>query len=318
MLLNYGPYIVKIFVNKYGHLGIGGIMAQMPIEIARISANYDYETHEAIRLANAVQGHFSFTELSPEKNISFAPLSFRQAKVSDVMNQIEKARDALRGYHPHLVIITDTNLYGDRFGNLFGSTRANRGVALVTTSDVEEYIIPKGKMISYFLYYLARSTLKFIAPNHKNHDDTRECLFDMMLNKLDIKLSMKENAVCDECRQKLLEYEGGISGAQLKAVDRMLALSGYLLTNDSFPADLVQHPNQRDANAANHDFVKKPDEFERAKKFMDSLASRDTRRVGILILVLMILLLTGLVWLNNIIGWDKWSHGRISQQLESQ
>jgi predicted nucleotide-binding protein len=87
-------------------------------------------------------------------------------------------------------------------------------------------------MTAYFLYYLARYTLSFIVPAHKNHDDTRECVYDRKVNKLDLLKSMRARSLCDDCRKALLNGDSPLSPRQLTAVDKIFDLSGKFLSQN--------------------------------------------------------------------------------------
>ena len=45
---------------------------------------------------------------------------------------------------------------GQKFSNLFGSHRAEDGLAVATTANVADIIVPGDRMVAYILYYLAR------------------------------------------------------------------------------------------------------------------------------------------------------------------
>jgi predicted nucleotide-binding protein len=83
-------------------------------------------------------------------------------------------------------------------------------------------------MNAYFLYYLAHQTLGFIAPEHKNHDDSRACVFDRKIAKRDLLKSMRARALCNDCRRSLLSIEM-LSAKQLDALDKLYSASGALI-----------------------------------------------------------------------------------------
>jgi hypothetical protein len=83
--------------------------------------------------------------------------------------------------------------------------------------------------MSHFIYYLARYTLGFIAPSHKNHEDSRGCVFDRKVNKQDIVRSMRARALCDQCRRNLVEQPGLMTPKQFEALDSLFSLAGRIL-----------------------------------------------------------------------------------------
>lgn len=204
-------------------------MAQMPIEIVAVGAIPSNFLNEAISLANSLQNQFVYMLMSDDDSRYLQIHSFRQSKASSFLDTMEKFKASIRGYHPYIIAFIDSILEGDTYSNLFGSSRAKKRLAVATVANVPGIIIPPDKMGSYFLYYIARYTLGFIAPNQRNHEDTRECVFDRKIDKEDIRKSMKERSLCDDCRAELVSEHSSISPLQLKAIDVMLAKCGELI-----------------------------------------------------------------------------------------
>lgn len=204
-------------------------MAKMPIEIVVMGSVPTIDVEQAISIANSVQNEFAYSLLSPSDAQSFRMLAYQKATARDFLNSVENNRTYIRGFHPFLIAVVDTELEGKYYGNLFGSHRAKSGIAVTTISNVENLIIPQGRMAAYYLYYFARYTLSFIAPSHKNHEESKKCIFDRKVNKLDITKSMKSRAICDECRNALLTDENSLTPAQFEALDALFAMSGKIL-----------------------------------------------------------------------------------------
>lgn len=214
-------------------------MAQMPIEIVTIGSVTLVDIEQAISLANSIQGEFFYNLLNPADAQAFRMLAYQKASAEEFLNLIESRRSYIRGFHPFLLAVVDTELEGKYYSNLFGSHRAEKGIAVVTTSNVEDVIVPDGRMAAYFLYYFARYTLSFVVPNHKNHEETKDCVFDRKINKHDIEKSMRPRAICDECRNILLTQENGLTPSQFEALDVLFSMSGETLKGqviESLPA----------------------------------------------------------------------------------
>ncbi len=91
----------------------------------------------------------------------------------------------------------------------------------MTTKDWESDFAPPS--LSVFLtYYFIRYTMNFICPDIVSHEETRGCFFDLKLHKEDIKLSMRNGRICDQCRKK---FENAIDG---DTYNSLLALIKYL------------------------------------------------------------------------------------------
>jgi len=206
-------------------------MAKLPIEIIQISDAFQFskELNEAIELANFLQNEFIFQMLPSSEGSHFSFLSFNNGMAEEIMDNMEKIRAKIKGFHPFLLLVMDTNLDGKEFANLFGSNRAEKGLGVMTVFNVPETIIPRDKMVSYFLYYFAKYSLSFIIPSHKNHNDAKKCIYDRKIYKVDILQSMRARAFCDDCRRILLSTESTLTPNQFSALDKIFDEAGKKL-----------------------------------------------------------------------------------------
>lgn len=202
-------------------------MAQMPIEIVKISKQYTFDLHSALDAADSLQSAFSYSEVKADADLMLMNLG--RAVTTEIFDGIDKYRRRARGYHPFIIAVIDSHLESERLFNLFGSHRAEDGLAIISTANVENLIIPEGKMVSYFLYYLARYTLSFIAPAHKSHDEHRNCVFDRKIHKPDLLQSIKSRSICDICRRELLSNQIMMSSEQFDALSKLFDAAGSLL-----------------------------------------------------------------------------------------
>ena len=146
----------------------------------------------------------NFIQLQNNEAKAFKTLAYKRASVKDLMDRMESTRSEIGGYHPFIIALVDTKLDGERFSNLFGSNRAEKGIAVFTIDNVDDIIIPADKISSYMLYYFARFTLSFIVPQHKNHDEPKSCVFDRKIYKQDIVNSMKAREIGRaSCRERV-------------------------------------------------------------------------------------------------------------------
>ncbi|MCW3107099.1 MAG: hypothetical protein JWQ09_1605 [Segetibacter sp.] len=206
-------------------------MAKLPIEVISVNENFQFnkELAEAVELANGLQNEFIYELLPSTEGSHFSFLSFNLGKSEEIMDNMEIIRNRIKGYHPFIMLIMDTKLDGKDFGNIFGSNRPEKGIGVLTTYNVPDIIIPQQKMVSYFLYYFARYSLSYIIPSHKNHNDTKNCVYDRKINKKDILQSMRARAFCDDCRRSLLSLNSALTPNQLSALDRIFDLAGKKL-----------------------------------------------------------------------------------------
>jgi predicted nucleotide-binding protein len=94
---------------------------------------------------------------------------------------------------------------------------------------VEETIIPKGKMSSYYLYEIATHTLALIVSGKQYHQETRGCIFDFQEQKIGILDGIKAGKLCDECRTWFQMNGKDLSSAQLSSISTILKRCGELL-----------------------------------------------------------------------------------------
>lgn len=204
-------------------------MAQMTIEVVEVGDLAEFAVSRALALANSLQREFAFTKLDNTEANFLMNYAFQKMCTEEFLNSMEKFRRSAVGFHPYLVAFVDSYLIGDDYENIFGTDRPKKGLAVFTTCNVPE-IIPHERMLSYFVYYLAKPALCFLAPEKKDHSyiDSKGCVFDRKIDKSDIIQSMKGRALCDDCRKELLQREDPISPSQLTAIDRLFTASGDL------------------------------------------------------------------------------------------
>jgi len=203
-------------------------MAQVPIEISIVGNKDLDEVPSAIALANAAQSEFRFDMTSEDLQSRMQMLAYGEVKAVEFFDQVEKIRAEVRGFHPFIIVTIDSHLDGKQYTNLFGSHRSEKGIAVATTDQVADVILPRDRMVAYFVYYFARYTLNFLSPDHRNHEDSRGCVFDRKVNKRDIVQSMRARSLCDDCRRTLISGKGMFSASQFEALDRLFALAGRI------------------------------------------------------------------------------------------
>jgi len=202
-------------------------MAIMPIEVATGGNVPAKQLLRAIQLANSIQKEFTYVRSSADIIQHLSVRSFRRIKTGDFFDQMENVRAKVKGYHPYLIAFVDAYLIGPIHADMFGNIRSRRGLAVVTVANVADVILPAEQLASYFLYYFARYTLGFLTSGHKNHEETRGCIYDLKAaDKRDIVKSMKPRPLCDSCRNALLRGDYVLSPGQLAAIEKLCELSG--------------------------------------------------------------------------------------------
>lgn len=205
-------------------------MAQLPIEVLPANENCQQRVLRALATANTVQSEFRFG-ICAERNlldrVAFAPAA--ELKTQELFDQLEAARIASRGYHPFLIAFSDAYLVGRKLSNLFGSHRADKGLAIVTFNGIEGIVGKEDDAITgYCLYYMARYCMSFVSPTIKNHAEGRQCIFDRKISKREIIDSVRSGALCDHCRLAIWNSGKG-SHAQMDAVDKLIDHASSLI-----------------------------------------------------------------------------------------
>lgn len=175
-------------------------MAKLPIEVLTNGAIPQDHLAVALKHANLCQNEFSFDHLGIQDSQIFRMHLRRENDIEKILDKLKSCKEMVRGFHPMIVAIVDTHLYGEGhngvyWNNLFGHHHAANGVAVFTIANVGDIILPTDRLAAYFVYYFARWTFSFIVPSHKSHDDPRGCVFDFKANKTDIVKSMKSGSV---------------------------------------------------------------------------------------------------------------------------
>lgn len=213
-------------------------MAQLPVEIARIGNAFSEEIEAVVELFNNTQKEIRFSILSNSDEEKFQLLDFKQADTHELLDKIGRIRSELKGFHPYLLIITSTSLSNKLYDNLFGEAYPENGVAVFTFNNIADIIIPTRNISSYIAYYLTRYTLNFLIPSHRNHKETRECVFDEKISKTDIIKSMKAGAICDDCRTVIMSPQYSISAPQFASLNILFGKSQELYKDNNMNVEL--------------------------------------------------------------------------------
>ena len=191
-----------------------------------------YFVHRGRVRANSLQQEFVYAALGGDEITYIRNRAEDRTHTEKFLKGMEEYRRRANGYHPYLIAFVDSYLIGTHHENIFGDDRPEKGLAVFTSCRVPGLVIPQDRMLAYFMYYLAKPTLCFLAPEKEDHTDMEEsrlCAFDKKIAKTDIVKSMRARALCSECRQTLLNRPNPIPPAQLEAVERLFAASGDLL-----------------------------------------------------------------------------------------
>lgn len=97
--------------------------------------------------------------------------------------------------------------------------------SIISTDSWETSFAPPS-LCAYLVYQIAQSTINFEADLSEKmemrmvHDKPEGCIFDLCINKHDIKLGMIAGTICPQCRSVLLRY--GVQERAINAIERIL------------------------------------------------------------------------------------------------
>lgn len=207
-------------------------MATLPVEIIDLRGQRESALHAAVKEANRIQGEISFTFLDSSYIDAMQLSVFSDTHCEHFFDTLSQRKLEWRGFHPFIVSFIDSPLHSDHLSNLFAMRRPEEGFSIITSSMVENLIIPKGKMAAYYLYELASQVLALISSGREFHKENRGCVFDLKIDKHDILTSMRGGALCDECRAWFLKNGEELSPSQLASVNRLLERCSELLKQE--------------------------------------------------------------------------------------
>lgn len=210
-------------------------MSKLPIDIVNFDNTFLPDITKAVEIVNNIQDDFIFSLTPNDIRNKFQLIHLDDIDVNEFLESADKIKSKIKGYYPYIIFVTPSSLKSEKWDNLYGSTESEKGLSIITTNNIPEFIIPTVSMISYFIYYLARIVLNFILVGKYNHytPSPNGCLYDFMENKLDILKSMRANAICDECKKEIFQNEMSISESQYDSIDKILTTSGELLITTS-------------------------------------------------------------------------------------
>lgn len=204
-------------------------MAKLPVEIIDLRENITPDLMVAVEEANRIQNEVEYSVLDQYFADDMRLFVLSNTHNGDFFDAIQNKKKEWRGFHPFIICFIDSSLHSDKWRNLFSSRRAEHGISIVTSSEVEDVIIPKGKMSSYYLYELATHTLALIVSGKKHHNETRGCIYDFQEQKIGILNGIKAGKLCDECRTWFQVNGKDLSSTQLSAISSILKRCGDLL-----------------------------------------------------------------------------------------
>ena len=204
-------------------------MAKLPVEIIDLREKNTPDLIVAVEEANRIQNEIDYSVLDRFFADDMRLFVLTNTHTGEFFSALQNKKKEWRGFHPYIICFVDSELHSDKWGNLFSSRQAEHGIGVITSKEVENVIIPKGKLSSYYLYELATHTLALIVSGKKHHDETRGCIYDFHEKKTGILDGIRAGKLCNECKTWFQVNGKDLSSAQLSATSNILKRCGGLL-----------------------------------------------------------------------------------------
>lgn len=178
---------------------------KIPIEILVLDKPNEIYVNEAILFLNKSQDTFEFSNLFCEQLND--PIFEEEALLTvDVYSFLDKLLFEIKGYHPHIIFITQRYLSSENLTNLFSSTEEINdhysGRSILTSYGIK-HILGELPIPVYFMFYFLTTSLKFLVKQKLVHRERRFCVYDQKINKRDLYEILKYGSFCLECNDKV-------------------------------------------------------------------------------------------------------------------
>lgn len=196
------------------------VVSQSSIHLSRLRA--------AASLVNGAQRFYRLLLVEDGSLQSTAPVNAAEA-----CRQWETAK----GRDPRSILVTETVLDDNWFSHEY------RDSAIITIADWESRYAPPS-LRSYLIYQLAQALINFAADMSEEmalnmvHEPAVGCVYDMAVNKRDIKYGMMAGNVCATCVGRLRGL-----GAKQEAIDALVSILD-LVRSEALGIPLSLNPDE--------------------------------------------------------------------------
>ena len=176
-------------------------MGVVTVNIFPIGHKVTKPIKNAIYFLNNLQDAFLFELYSDKKSIGYSRESYKTFELyADILPERKQDTD------PFIVGIVEKRLEGKNLHNLFGSMEDidNRltGKAITSYYGINQ-ILKKIPLEIYFILELLSFSIRFVVGKGMIHKETRDCMFDVKLNKYEIIKALKFGDLCEVCLDKV-------------------------------------------------------------------------------------------------------------------
>ena len=145
-------------------------MSKLPIDVVNFADEFEFDLQTAITIANSIQEQFVFNSVDKIITQKFKLVHCEENDCDEFLENALEIKNELAGYYPYILFVSQNPLNGGGWSNLFANHNSEQGVGIITTDNVPDIIIPKDKISAYFVYYFARTLIKFLLIGKYNHN----------------------------------------------------------------------------------------------------------------------------------------------------
>jgi predicted acylesterase/phospholipase RssA len=172
---------------------------------------------------NCVQDQFEFRVVKTSSSLGAQALAYQRDTIvsTELFDWLTEQRRIVGGLNNYHICFVSRPLRSTQLGNLFGSHRAEQGMAVVTLHLAEQYVRAQ---VRYCCYFLVRYTLSFINPTIKSHTEPERkwCYFGKKIHKPEVLDSLQSGRLCDQCNEALQAPYG--PNGRKPSVDELAAM----------------------------------------------------------------------------------------------
>lgn len=191
------------------------------IDVVKLGTSWELEKlrfEGFIDELNYIQQSFNYQLAGDIPVCQFDPYTIygKDELISAIKLKFKSARNLKS--RPYIIGVTVAPIEG----NLFGFSRYKENIGIITTNQWEHFSPPDADV--YLMYEIANRTLGLLVRMPPHMDWDRGCLFDYCSWKENIKLGMKSGSLCNDCVERLAEYEreNKITRKQIESIKDIL------------------------------------------------------------------------------------------------
>jgi len=198
---------------------------RIPFDVFTLEKENISLIENSINFLNSCQNSFKYNLISFDKidETYFPKPSIMSNQVFDYANLL---KEKLRGYHPYMIGVTNKYLYSEEILNLFGSAQKIEshytGKGAISLFDVNE-ILKDIPLQTYIQYMITSGTTRVLANGPNAHFETKHCMFDMKMNKVDIIDEMKYGNFCLDCYRQIRRIVDDEQMDSLRTILRLIS-----------------------------------------------------------------------------------------------